>query len=56
MEKNKQPNEKNFIVFYSGNAGRKADSLKSAIAIAKEYIKEKKIKTAEIYELVKSVK
>ncbi len=47
--------EKNFVVVYNGVAGKKAGSLKSAVAVAKEYIADGKCKKADVYELVKKV-
>lgn len=51
----KEVEEKNFVVVYSGVAGKKAVSLKSAVVFAKEYIADGKCKKAYVYELVKKV-
>ena len=55
MVKKKQEKVKNFVVVYNGNIGKKADSIKSAIVIAKDYISLGKCKKAEVYEMVKQV-
>jgi len=53
--KKNEAGEKNYVVVYNGVAGRKAGSLKSAVAIAKGYIEDGKCKKADVYELVKKV-
>jgi hypothetical protein len=55
MTKTKQDKKKNYIVVYNGNIGKKAETIKTAIVFAKEYIGQGKCKKAEIYEIVREV-